>query len=96
MKAKDSAMTDLAIIGHISEWVKSGSKDVADLAMSVRDAQAEITWDKAIKEVVDWIHENGIGCISHRDIEEGRTRGGVGLSFIEADWQAKLKEWGLK
>ena len=45
-----------------------------------------------IREVVEWIHENSIGCISHRDIEEDRVRSGVGLSFIEEDWQAFLKE----
>ena len=65
MKAKDSAMTDLVIIRHISEWVRGGGKDVADLAMAVRDDQAEISFKAGIKEVVDWLINDSYDTTIH-------------------------------
>jgi len=108
MKAKDTIMNPIKLsetIQYFPDWdLNRGNKFIEELCAYVAKAQAEISFpagekqgiEKGIRKVVEWIHENSIGCISRRDIDDYRTRSGVGLSFIGKDWQAKLKEWGIE
>ncbi len=60
--------------------------------LAIAKVQAEITWDKAIREVVEWINlevfENSSGYI-FGDEEVFSTK------TFHTNWRAKLKEWGL-
>lgn len=90
---KNKTLPDIWVRGEIPDWCPLEDK-VETVTLSL--SEMCLKWrNEGIKEVVEWIHENSIGCISYRDIEEGRVRSGVGLSFIEKDWEAKLKEWGI-
>ena len=97
MEAKDMVMSeDEAYTAIRPYWVKSTvckecgtvKEGLHLLTPSERDseiakAQAEMTWGKAIKEVVDWVNEQ----IAEMD----RT----GYYPKREMWQAKLKEWGI-
>ena len=48
--------------------------------------QAEITWGRAIKEVVDWIYEKHFTF---------HTKDAWRVTVDKAEWQAKLKDWGI-
>ena len=51
--------------------------------------QAKITWDKAIREVVEWI-------VTQQLPKEYQAEEYKGLVVVaNKQWQAKLKEWGL-
>ena len=58
-------------------------------------AQAEITWGKAIKEVVDWLERHGH---KERPSMYGEIKGVNGTVFLigEDALQAKLKEWEIE
>ena len=47
-------------------------------------AQAEITWDKAVREMVEWM-------IKYRSESTGQF---ICFTLNKEQWQAKLKEWG--
>ncbi len=49
----------------------------------VAEAQAEITWDKAIREVVEFLNDTGMDA--HTLI----------FQVSEKGWQAKLKSWSI-
>ena len=49
---------------------------------NIAQAQAGITWNKAIREVVEWINDTDIMVM----LSPRKRR----------EWQAKLKEWGIK
>ena len=56
------------------------------------EAQAEITWDKAIREVVEWMKAKMELTRCDPDTM-AYFQDYVWVDYTE--WQAKLKEWGL-
>jgi len=95
MKAKDTVMSrvevnklwkDIELGSSIPTFANYGE---GHPTYKLLKAQAEITWDKAIKEVVEWLHQ---------DIRREFPYGGEELVVFRAngeEWQAKLKEWGV-
>ena len=75
MKARDTVMVEAQLL-ELGKWDRD----------SVLLAQAEITWAKAIKEVVEWIKHN------LSDLEPTTTY----MHIDPIEWQAKLKEWELR
>ena len=88
MKAKDTVMkaSELISIQRVQEAAGTYDNPRLPLALAVAKAQAEITWDIAhkagIREVVEWIENRSI--LANRGTAHGQ------------EWQAKLKEWGIK
>ena len=86
MEAKDTVMNT----GQLQEAVIN--KPHLPMGQAIAGAQAKITWDKAIREVVEWMEENKM--IEYRHI---------GLSYHKNDetnnyckhckWQAQKKVW---
>jgi len=91
-------MSDLMLIGHIVAWEKSGSTDVADLAMSIRDAQAEISFKAGIREVVGWIRDNNE--LNDEPFEDAYGYEPLNTKedmLLKAEkLEAKLKNWGIE
>lgn len=107
MKAEETVMNeeDLKNIVMIQALAKHNQgflkyydmDDGVESGKTIAEAQAEITWDIAIREVVEWIDKNK-ECVE----ESVSTRRGDKITarcfvveLYEPDWQAKLKEWGL-
>ena len=56
---------------------------ISDFGLQQRlRAQAEITWDKAIREVVEWIENNSSTCAVEKHISRKK-------------WLAQKKKWGI-
>ena len=70
---------------HSDGWIDEMLEYGMSVFLSVTQAQAEITWGKAIKEVVDWVESQG----THENVVI------YPIEIYGADWQAKLKEWGI-
>ena len=49
-----------------------------------------IVFKAGIREVVDWMNENCLGCQSNTPSNQDKY-----LGFHKGSWQAKLKEWGV-
>jgi len=96
MEAKDTVMKPEEVI----EFVKKYCGDCRDCATNTSNypkpkcfndaqlkAQAEISFRAGIEEVVEWVEghdkSNCMDCFCAYD-------------FCEEEWQAQLKEWGIK
>ena len=93
MKAIDTVMDYELKLCHslIGKFSLSAIKDVVDEECL---AQAEITWDKAIKEVVDFVEEH---YLLKDDKPASTAPHLVKFRYIQPSetWRAKLKDWGL-
>ena len=56
-----------------------------------KEDRCEKCYEQGIKEVVDWINLNGLGCSSNTPSNKDEY-----IGFHKPSWQAKLKKWGIK
>ncbi len=86
MKAKDTVMKkeQAREIVSVGDQIEDILQVPIDKLAAVCKAQAEISFKAGIKEVVEWIKASGDASLynQHGDYTD--------------DWQAKLKEWGIK
>ncbi|MBA7499212.1 hypothetical protein ES704_01952 [subsurface metagenome] len=85
MEAKDTVMSDdrlvqVAVDLCDTDMVHTIVNVDINHDRALAKTQAEITWDKAIREVVKWVRSNAI--FKYDNDREA--------------WQAKLKEWRIK
>jgi len=73
-------------------WVDLGAVYQEKFMQGAR-RQAEISFKAGIKEVVEWIDENGIEGVE--ETGEGFNLDKPQLVVDKKPWQAKLKEWGI-
>lgn len=60
------------------------------MGQAIAEAQAKVTWDKAVRTVVEWMNEHQ---------EKGyklNKKPVIAMVMLPEDWQAQLKEWGIK
>lgn len=66
-------------------------KDEVTFDKKDMNAQAEISFKMGLEEVVEWIQLN-----SGLDVDDETLAPNGMRSFDDAEWQAKLKSWGIK
>ena len=87
MEAKDTEMTaDRLKLYHHKIITKEGKAEW-EISRLIAD-QAEITWDKAIREVVEWGEE----WCTHTTADDAPQF----KRECDKCWQAKLKEWNIE
>lgn len=80
MKAKDTVMK-YGVMEDLCKEPDGSNNLFYTHDLHIAEAQAEISFKAGIREVVEWINENGgLFCASYQ----------------KGKWQAKLKEWGIK
>ena len=82
MEAKDTVMNT----GQLQEAVIN--KPHLPMGQAIAGAQAKITWDKAIREVVEWIEEKEFLCTNTKCL--------LSLDSSTDEWQSQKKAWGIK
>ena len=82
---KDGQIED--ILGDV--WYGEYALDVKSRQARIRQLIKEVR-QAGIKEVVDWIHDNCLGCSSNTPCNKDKY-----LGFHKPSWQAKLKEWDV-
>lgn len=82
MEAKDTRMDELRLWSILEDEKEKPHRSIILALKQVRDEQAEITWGKAIREVVEFMKEHDCGLDS--------------CDMEYQVWQAKLKEWGIE
>ena len=87
MKARETVMSAEKIEAIVAEVWRMSSYTDGDENREVAKAQAEITWDKAIREVVEWLEENNQGPWSEASDRKDS------LFVLDENWQAQKKTW---
>lgn len=59
MKAEETVMDMKQIVGVLDELIKSPTV-IKKPELAIAQAQAEISWNKAIREVVEWLEQYAI------------------------------------
>lgn len=89
MKAQDTVMNFMRI-EEID--AKNATSNFTDALVDVAWEQAQISFEAGIKEVVEWVKANSqVECCDPDTMAYFTEYRWVD----EANWQSKLKEWGL-
>ncbi len=83
MEWKDTVMSQTETTKYVDRWL-NGDIEARHVTALIAEAQAEISFKVGVKEVLEWIGEQGW--------ETFRT----GYYPSQETWKAQKKEWGIK
>lgn len=95
MEAKDTVMSDEEINFYKHLYTDQTHEHFIYDFKGVAKAQAEISFKAGIREVVEMVNSCEMTTDVHQEDGSLFVRKGD-IVILDAYWQAKLKEWGIK
>ena len=88
MKAKDTVMSERAIVQLWQEYQQTSSASEKTFHQYLAKTQDEISFKAGIKEAVEWVERitNNPAC-KHKNNY---------ICLFKRMWQAQLKDWGME